>query len=49
MGTVSTSGFSSELVGGFIGAYFGIYATGNGAPNSVPADFFWFEIAPGNP
>jgi alpha-N-arabinofuranosidase len=30
----------------FTGACIGPYATGNGRPSSVPADFDWFEYAP---
>ncbi len=34
---------SSEVAGGFTGVYFGLYATGNGAASTTPADFDWFE------
>jgi alpha-N-arabinofuranosidase len=34
---------SSEVAGGFIGVYFGLYATGNGFKNSSPADFEYFK------
>ncbi|MFN8241393.1 MAG: family 43 glycosylhydrolase [Bacteroidales bacterium] len=34
---------SSETIGGFTGVFAGLYATGNGKPCSVPADFDWFE------
>ncbi len=37
---------SSEVAGGFTGVYFGLYATGNGRPASVPAHFDWFEDEP---
>ena len=34
---------SSETIGGFTGAYVGLYATGNGETSKIPADFDWFE------
>lgn len=34
---------SSEVAGGFTGVYIAMYATGNGKPASVPADFDWFR------
>jgi xylan 1,4-beta-xylosidase len=37
---------SSEVAGGFTGIYFGLYATGNGRPCSVPAAFHWFDYVP---
>jgi xylan 1,4-beta-xylosidase len=37
---------SSERIGGFTGVYLGMYATGNGEPCSVPADFDWFDYTP---
>jgi xylan 1,4-beta-xylosidase len=37
---------SSEVAGGFIGTYVGVYATGNGQPASVPAAFDWFDYEP---
>jgi xylan 1,4-beta-xylosidase len=50
MGTALTRDLSSEKLTlekignyNFTGAYFGLYATGNGQTNSVPADFDWFE------
>lgn len=43
MGTALTRDLSSEKIGGFTGVYFGMYATGNGQTNSVPADFDWFD------
>lgn len=36
---------SSEMAGGWTGAYIGMYATGNGRRSTVPADFDWFEYA----
>jgi alpha-N-arabinofuranosidase len=43
LGTVPTRDLSSEKIGGFTGAFIGPYATGNGQPCTVPADFDWFE------
>jgi alpha-N-arabinofuranosidase len=43
LGTALTRDLSSEKIGGFTGVYIGMYATGNGQTNSVPADFDWFE------
>jgi alpha-N-arabinofuranosidase len=35
---------STNIAGGFVGAYIGMYASSNGAPSSVAsADFDWFE------
>jgi alpha-N-arabinofuranosidase len=34
---------SSEVAGGFVGTYVGLYATGNGAPAAAPAAFDWFD------
>jgi xylan 1,4-beta-xylosidase len=34
---------SSEVAGGFVGTYVGLYATGNGAPAATPAAFDWFD------
>ena len=34
---------SSEVAGGFTGAYLGMYAAGRGGPCSAPADLDWFE------
>ena len=46
-GTSVTKDLSVERIGFdygmcFTGTYFGLYATGNGKPCSVPADFDWF-------
>jgi xylan 1,4-beta-xylosidase len=38
-----TRELSTEKIGGFTGAYFGLYATGNGQRSTAPADFDWFE------
>lgn len=43
LGTALTRDLSSEIIGGFTGAYLGMYATGNGQTCDVPADFDWFE------
>lgn len=42
-GTVPTRELSTEKIGGFTGAYFGMYATGNGQKSTSPADFDWFD------
>jgi xylan 1,4-beta-xylosidase len=36
---------SSETVGGFVGVYVGLYATGNGKRATATADYDWFEYA----
>jgi xylan 1,4-beta-xylosidase len=46
LGTALTRDLSSEKIGGFTGVFVGMYATGNGRTNSVPADFDWFEYRP---
>lgn len=43
LGTASTRDLSNESVGGFTGVFIGMYASGNGKPSAVPADFDWFE------
>ncbi len=50
LGTAPTRDLSSEQMTdeahsryNFTGVYIGLYATGNGQTNSVPADFNWFE------
>jgi alpha-N-arabinofuranosidase len=43
VGSAPTRELSTEKVGGGLGACFGLYATGNGKPATVPADFAWFE------
>ena len=48
LGTALTKDLSVEVIGFergmcFTGAYFGMYATGNGRKCSTPADFDWFE------
>jgi len=37
---------STEVAGTFTGMFFALYATGNGQPSSVPADFDWFDYTP---
>ncbi|MEU5883272.1 glycoside hydrolase family 43 protein [Spirillospora sp. NPDC047279] len=37
---------TSQVAGGFTGAYVGLYASGNGHPHDGHADFAWFEYAP---
>jgi xylan 1,4-beta-xylosidase len=46
LATGATRYLSSEVAGSFTGVYLGMYATGNGRANSVPADFDWFEYLP---
>ncbi len=41
--SVERIGFKDGMC--FTGAYFGLYATGNGRASSAPADFDWMEIA----
>ena len=48
LGTALTKDLSVENIGFergmcFTGAYFGMYASGNGKKNTTPADFDWFE------
>ena len=42
LGTATTKDIATETIGGFIGAYIGMYASGNGSANTNPADFDWF-------
>jgi alpha-N-arabinofuranosidase len=37
---------SSEVAGGFVGTYVGLYATGTGRAAGSPAAFDWFEYEP---
>jgi alpha-N-arabinofuranosidase len=51
LGTALTKDLSVEAIGFgdgmcFTGAYFGMYATGNGQKSTKPADFDWFEYVP---
>lgn len=48
LGTAATKDLSVERIGFkdgmcFTGTYFGLYASGNGEPSTVPADFDWYE------
>lgn len=43
VGTARSSELSSEKIGGFTGAVFGMYATGNGKASTAPADFDHFD------
>lgn len=43
LATAPTRYLATEVVGGFTGVYFGLYATGNGQPCAIPADFDWFD------
>jgi xylan 1,4-beta-xylosidase len=36
---------STDVAGGFVGAYIGLYATSDGCPSTNSADFDWFEYA----
>jgi alpha-N-arabinofuranosidase len=40
---VDGSVLSTQVAGGFIGAYLGLYASSGGRPSSSTADFDWFE------
>lgn len=44
VGTAATKDISTEKIGGFIGSYIGMYASGNGSVNTNPADFDWFDF-----
>lgn len=43
IGTATTKDISTEMTGGFIGTFIGMYASGNGSANTHPADFDWFD------
>jgi xylan 1,4-beta-xylosidase len=43
LGTAATKDISTEKISGFIGAFIGMYASGNGKANTNPADFDWFD------
>ena len=49
LGSALTRDLSSEKIGGFTGVFIGLYATGNGQTNTVPADFDWFEYKADKP
>jgi alpha-N-arabinofuranosidase len=40
---------STDIAGGFVGAYIGMYASSNGQPSKNVADFDWFEYTALNP
>ncbi len=44
IGSAPTKELSTERIGGFTGVYIGMFASGNGKPNTNPADFDWFEF-----
>jgi len=46
LGRAPTVPLSSEVAGGFTGAYFGLYATAGSSGHAPPADFDWFELTP---
>jgi len=46
LGTAPTRFLSTEVAGGFVGTYAGLYATGNGAPARSTARFDWFDYEP---
>jgi xylan 1,4-beta-xylosidase len=53
LGSLPTRTLSAETIGAsgamcFTGVCIGVYATGNGRPSSVPADFDWFDYVPGD-
>ncbi|MNP57849.1 hypothetical protein D3C76_1527140 [compost metagenome] len=37
---------STDVAGGFVGAYLGLYATSHGQESGNAADFDWFEYLP---
>ena len=43
LGEGETRYLSTEVAGGFTGAYVAMYSSGNGAPCTHPADFDWFD------
>lgn len=43
VGTAACKDISTEKIHGFIGAFIGLYASGNGKANTNPADFDWFD------
>jgi xylan 1,4-beta-xylosidase len=48
LGAAATRYLATEVAGGFIGTYVGLYATGNGSPAAAPAAADWFDYAPGS-
>lgn len=43
LGSYPANRFVYERIGNFMGVFIGMYASGNGQANSVPADFAWFD------
>jgi alpha-N-arabinofuranosidase len=43
---VNTRYLGTEVTSGYNGVVIGLYATGNGKPCDVPADFDWFDCEP---
>lgn len=46
--TAQTKLLAPEIIGGFTGTYFGLYATGNGTACASGAYFDWFEVIRGS-
>lgn len=46
LGEAPTRFLSSEVAGGFTGAFFALYAAGHGHPLGAPAYFNWFDYEP---
>ena len=46
LGTAPTRFLSTEVASGFTGAFFALYATGNGQPSTTPARFDCFDYEP---
>lgn len=46
---VNATTLSRRITGGFTGTFVGLYASGNGKPSSIVADFDWFEYRAGSP
>jgi alpha-N-arabinofuranosidase len=46
LGTAPTRFLSSEVAGGFVGTYAGLYATAPGPAAATPARFDWFDYEP---
>lgn len=43
LGKAQTKLLTTEISGGFVGVYLGMYATGNGSASTAPADFDWCD------
>lgn len=46
MGSGESSMLATEVAGGFVGVYVGMYATGNGKISNAPAHFDYFKYVP---